>query len=377
VNCALADGGLFAPAYTIDAGVGPNYVLDSESGGHPFALGDVNGDGNLDILLTNALTGDMGLLLGNGDGTFQPVQRSSIDAGIGALVMVPPGSQSKALWALAAQSIDFGQLDFLRIGQSGVAEPYPSITRWASQLVSADLNGDGWPDLLAGGSSLALYLGGPSGFTALPVVSATFIWTPSPVSTPVFQNPLADFNEDGIPDLLAWITDGGLEFLPGNGDGTFAAGKPVGAALPASSWLMEVLIGDIDEDGHLDIVEVPDDPQVGLSVAVWFGTGQGSFLQGSTFSLSCFAPFSCNVPTNLLDLNGDGHLDLVQYYRTADGYRLAFAFGNGDGTFQTPLVDPTIPGGAFQFGDVNNDGRPDLIMSHVKEGSVDIRLNCR
>jgi hypothetical protein len=371
-SCDLGDGGLFAPAYTIDAGVGPDYVLQSESGTRPLALGDINADGNLDILLANGLTGDIGLLLGNGDGTFQSARRTNLNEQVTTVVIAPPGKQGQGVSVVAAQSLSSiaVELDFMQIGEFNVVNPYPSIDRYASQLVTADLNRDGWPDLLAAGSDIAVYLGGPGGFTPLPVVDAVS----------VAQAPLADFNEDGILDLVAW-TSNGLEVFLGNGDGTFAWGQPVGQF----AQLNQVFVGDLNEDGHVDLLVTQ---YFTNSFTEMLGTGTGSFTEGSTVSLSCDPVImaACDTPIDLLDLNGDGHLDLVEatFVHSADAWPLKIAFGNGDGTFEPGVVDPaglqaTVSGdGVASFGDVNNDGRPDLIMTHWKDGNVDILLNnCR
>jgi hypothetical protein len=361
--CDLGDGGLFAAAYTIDAGVGPVYRLPSESAGHLISLGDADGDGNLDILMADPLSGDIGLLLGKGDGSFQGVRRTAFDGGVNPLLLTPSGARGKALSIVGVETDLTPQLEFLQLLQTGVAKPYPSIIRAASQLVTADLNNDGWPDLLAAGSDIAIYLGGASGFTALPTVSA---WS-------VVQTPLVDFDEDGILDLLARTADNGLELFRGNGDGTFAPGEVVVAS--SAQWgNFEVLVGDVNEDGHQDLIVTMLENN---SFVEFLGVGDGSFVEGNTVALSCNPMFACDLPMYLLDLNGDGHLDLVEstFDWPNDTWNLKFAFGNGDGTFQPGVADPPIPVGPLQFGDLNNDGRPDLIITRWMDGNVDVRLN--
>ena len=94
-SCQLGDGGLFGPVTTLDAGVGPNYVLASESGGHPIGVGDANDDGFLDVLIADTLSGDVGLLLGNGDGTFQATRHTQLDdENVDALLIAGLGKPS-------------------------------------------------------------------------------------------------------------------------------------------------------------------------------------------------------------------------------------------------------------------------------------------
>ncbi len=352
---------MFGPVTTLDAGVGPNYVLASESGGHPIGVGDANDDGFLDVLIADTLSGDVGLLLGNGDGTFQATRHTQLDdENVDALLIAGLGKPSQGASLISAQGTFTVQLDFLQIGQLNVENLFPSLDRFASTMAVADLNGDGWPDLLAAGSDVAVYLGGPGGFTALPSVSAS-------ANLP---SALADFNGDGILDLVA-MSGNDLELFFGNGDGTFGPGQLItGGSAPC-------LVGDLNEDGHLDLVCAVAG-MVGYVELV--GSDTGAFTTGRMLSIDCVNQFICDMPVYLAELNGDGHLDLVEetFLWSDNTWVLKVAFGNGDGSFQAGTTYPSIAPVSFAFGDVNGDGRPDLIGTRVKDGNVDIWLNdCR
>ena len=110
------------------------------------------------------------------------------------------------------------------------------------------------------------------------------------------------------------------------------------------------------------------------------GTDTGAFMTGRMLSIDCVNQFICDMPVYLADLNGDGHLDLVEetFLWSDNTWVLKVAFGNGDGSFQAGTTYPSIAPVSFAFGDVNGDGRPDLIGTRVKDGNVDIWLNdCR
>src|SRR5713101_2296185 len=116
-----------------------------------------------------------------------------------------------------------------------------------------------------------------------------------------------------------------------------------------------VAIEDLNGDGQLDLVVVND------SVSVLLGNGNGTFEPAVSFAAGLY-PQSVAVG----DLNGDGKPDLVtpNFYDQS----ISVMFGNGDGTFQTAVTnDYGITGepGAIAFGDVNGDGKLDIVTSGI------------
>ena len=132
---------------------------------------------------------------------------------------------------------------------------------------------------------------------------------------------------------------------------------------------------DINRDSHLDLVAT-DEATGSLIVAL--GLGQGTFHPATTTSMSV----SLN-DYRLVDLDQDGKQDIVG--RSGDWSRFGWMKGNGDGTF-TSFVDITTGGGVsnqgselgirpYQFVDLNKDGHLDIVLSKYGEGSTVVLLN--
>jgi hypothetical protein len=117
----------------------------------------------------------------------------------------------------------------------------------------ADLNGDHKPDLVVAGAlngqGIAVLLGNGDGTFTAPVFYSTSALGAAPHATVV-----ADFNQDGIPDVATILYDGyhaAVVLLYGNGDGTFQS------AVPAVSDVLDggtsLIMGDFNHDGVPDI----------------------------------------------------------------------------------------------------------------------------
>ena len=288
----------------------------STGGAFPESIvaGDFNRDGKSDLAVANFLSKTVAILLGNGNGTFQ-----------------------------AARIVNVGG--------------YPTA------LSAADLNADGKVDLVATDGSSGSDLG-----QAVEVLIGNGDGTfQSGVRYSTGQSPngvaVADFNGDGKLDVA--VSNSGsntLSVFLGNGDGTF---QPA-ANYPAAYYPEEIAAADLNGDGKPDIVVLN---ALINSISLFLGKGDGTFASRTDLPVG-EAPQGLAVA----DFNGDGHLDLAIANSFDDD--IGVLLGVGDGTFHAPslLVTGTYPAGVSAV-DLNGDGKPDLVVANYESNTVSVLLN--
>ncbi|MCY0990696.1 VCBS repeat-containing protein [Nannocystis sp. ILAH1] len=187
-------------------------------------------------------------------------------------------------------------------------------------------------------------------------------FTPGPEWKPLgFPDEMsfADFTGDGVLDLLSWGSNSDPELFQGTGMGTF--GPPSAIPLPLKARGCDH--GDVDGDGDLDIVAVDHG---GLAVALGDGLGD--------FTTTLFAQDIVWADVVLFDLDDDGHLDLVINRWEPEEGAIETWFGVGDGTF-TPgesRLDIGQIGSMFVL-DAADDGRPALIVLSKRDADAVLR----
>jgi len=265
VTILLGDGsGGFNPASGSPAAVG--------LGPLSVALADVNGDGKLDLVTANFNANTVSIRLGNGDGTFAAPTSLSIGAGAGPADVAIGDVNGDGRLDLVVADYTIGKVSvFLGNGAGGFTAATGSpltVGTNPGSVVLADINGDGQLDIVtanAGSNNVTVLLGdGAGGFTA--ATGSPFSMGSAPYSVVA-----ADVNGDGLPDLITANNGGNnVSVRLANGSGGFNAATSV----PVGTGPYTVAVGDVDGDGKIDIVTAN---QSSDNVSVMLGNGSGGF----------------------------------------------------------------------------------------------------
>jgi hypothetical protein len=344
----------------------PAYSAGPGSGDQPggVAIADFNGDGKPDAIAGSlqpfSTLGAATVLLGNGDGTFNP-QVVTSQQGCGSVA--------------AADFDKDGKMDFVCTNPNGISvflgngngtfqspNSIPTASTGTTAAATGDFNGDGKPDFavvdsMGGTSSTAsIYLGNGNG---------TF---QTPKTTVVGSAPQAlqavDVNGDGKLDLV--VTNAGtfgtasdpgsMMVLLGNGDGTFQTPTTYASGSnPAFT-----LAADINGDGKPDLITSTElDPtKFAYGLSIRLNQGGGNFGPAQMVA-SEFGPTGIGAG----NFTGNGKVDLLVGHCCGDT-QMGYFLGNGDGTFQPEVLMPF--GGGQQnvaVADLNGDGKPDAMFS--------------
>lgn len=310
-----------------------------------FALGDLNGDGAVDLV--GADVAGLVVLLGSGSGVF------------GAATRYPVGLLTTSV-ALADVSGD-GKLDVLvgslsgvalMLGNGGGGLGVPGSLGGGAEVAVADLNGDARPDVLttSGGTFAWLQGNGTGGFGSVVQVSTT--------TGMVGKVAVGDLDGDGDADVVGRDLLGAhLVVLHNAGGGGFSASSLI-LPVPVAS----VCLGDINEDGALDLVA----PSLsGLTVELLLNDGKGSFLAQASL------PGSAANRAAVFDVDGDRHADVV----IGDAGSIVVFRGNGLGALSKSAVFAAGPLGAVVPGDLNADGFVDMVVGGALAWQVGVLMN--
>jgi hypothetical protein len=369
------DSGLH-PSRTIDWQVndggstafqGTSYAVGSTP--DSVAVADLNGDGKLDLIIANAGSNTVSVLLGNGAGGFGSATSFNVGTspasvtvgdlnGDGKLDLVVANTGSNTVSVLLGNSAgSFGTRSNFATG----AAP--------NSVAIGDLNGDGNPDLVVGtsepdaifGKDISVLLGTGNGSFGAP--TGKYAGSSPRAAT------IADVNGDGNLDVIvgSTLTDD-IVILSGNGAGGFSSTRSIGVG---SEKAVAFAVGDLNGDGNADIVVAGDPSGAGSGhVHILLGDGAGGFDLATFYSLSVANPNSVAIG----DLNGDGKVDLA----VGDaGGNIVLLNGNGDGTFQSATKFVTGSGtNSVVTGDFNGDGKLDLaVVAGTASGTAAVYLN--
>jgi hypothetical protein len=394
------------------------------SGNDPvaIAIGDVNSDGNLDVMVTNAAESDVSVFIGDGNGSLlaatpgfaiggSPTTRATLANfnGDGDLDFIISDNQSSIVLALGN-----GDGTFQAAPVTDIAVPAGSSNLGgAISIATADFDGNGHPDFVAGQSSATLGLGlvvfltqtdgtlskgvayaqpDPLSYVAvgkfitgghIDIVASNSVTAslevlrgngdgtfqpPISIALPTITNGLvvADFNGDGFPDVAA-AGQSAVYILLNDGTGTLTLAH----TYPISGIGTELVAADVNLDTKTDLCITMSATS---RVAVLLGSGTGTFTSLADFDTTMASTYGIAAG----DLNSDTFPDLVVTSPT-DGF-IAIALGNGDGSFNSPQVysatrvpSPLNPSPQeVALSDVNGDGKLDIVYANSGDSSIGV-----
>lgn len=326
---------------------------------------DVNGDELLDAVVATEGSDALFVHIGRGDGTFDPPRRVPLSS---ARSIVAADFDSDGLQDVAAAraggvvSIVFG------LGEGQFSAPINVATGIETSLIkTTDLDRDGNTDLvLLSPASENLYL--------LRGTETRSFLTPQSraISPDAVDFSIADLNSDGNVDVVVAnrTTSENISVLLATDHGSL--GTRTDSTLTASE-LLAVRLADFDHDGIIDLIASD-----GKS-AVWFAGGGGDGEFGSASEHRFIFPFAgtpTQTPTTILnqaDLNSDGNLDLVVGQPTSGAFNTLFGDGDGNfGTAEVIFVGEQLV--SLAIADLNNDDVVDVISTSHKGQFVAVHL---
>lgn len=342
------------------------------------AVADLNGDGNADIVTVNSgPTDDQGhstgnstltIYLGNGNGTFTAKSPVTLQ---GDLLQV---------WVLVSDVNRDGKPDIVTVSDDGYGDAFLQtfINAGGGNFTAgpiygggiidgdlfgaADFNGDGIPDLVINNNfEVQILIGkGDGSFTA----GAMYNMNPLVVG-------IGDFNKDGHQDLAVVTAESGTILL-GQGNGTFTPGATLNTAfhtnvsgsqtpVPQLPLPAGLYVGDLNKDGKLDIAVTSQSSTT--TVATYLGNGNGTFSSPKAFNIvDAYGNVQIGqaAPSVFADFNNDGKIDVI-----AEGSGTGvgtFASGDGSGGFKAPVISQTPNPGSIVTADFNHDGIEDIAV---------------
>jgi Flp pilus assembly secretin CpaC len=347
------------------------------------AIADFNGDGHPDLAVANQKDGTVSILLGNGDGTFAAQ----------TTVTLPAGTAAVSPSALATGDFDGdGNLDIAvtdsanndvvilfgdgkgNFAPSATAGSYPTGANPVALLVS-DFNGDSIPDLAVVDQGVAGSAGSVSILLGNTTRGKTNTFLPK-TDYPVGKTPTAiafgTFFTNGFTSLAVTNeADNTVSILLGQGTNGVANGKFVASSLsPFSTGTgpAGVAVADFNGDGKPDLAVTHTTDTAGNSVSILEGNGDGSFGTAKEFPAG-------SGPVGIVAANFTGtNTDLAVADKS--GNNVDILIGNGDGTFTTPISLATQNSPvALAVADLTGSGSEDLVAADNGTNQVTVYLN--
>jgi hypothetical protein len=346
-------------------------VYTIAGGTNEITSGDMDGDGDVDIVVAHEGLNVWSILRNNANGTF---------TFIGTFAGIQAGSIPEDPVATVADVDRDGDLDVLYsnqdsggVGQGAIGlwrnqgnltfsspqvlsllTPLDSDTSGGTAISVSDVTGDGWPDILVGNHDSSWFLlpgDGAGGFQAARLYRAGD-------ASPVIDPKVADLDGDGDLDIVV-LANGSLEACvylnPGNGGFIQPIPLPMANPAYAPAFPGKLRAGDLDRDGDLDLLTTfRSDFSGRFGLGLRRNNGDGTF--ANTVEI-----LEATYPIDLVlnDMDGDGDLDALYLLETG---QLILRRNDGNGNFSTRVAGPNFQTGFDynQLGAADIDGDRDL-----------------
>jgi hypothetical protein len=317
-----------------------NYPIPGSTEAWNAVVGDFNNDGTLDFSVSSFNTAAMSVFLSNPDGTVQPALQNSFGTYFYGAASGDFDSNGKLdivypdWWdSIPGVGLLLGNGDGTFFGPVSLLLPL-----YAYSVAVADFNRDGIPDIAA--STANAYGDNPQLSILMGNGNATFAQhVDYPMSTVGYFMQAADLNGDGYPDIVAVKIDPGTIYVfLNNGDGTFAPPVEYSGNSDIDQFTSEV-VGDFNGDGKLDVAAYNTYYCGNNCVEIFAGNGDGTFQPPTLVGIR--QDHAGDYPGDMAigDFNLDGKLDIAT--PTSDGPYVLI---------QTPAPSPTVVPGTVSFG---------------------------
>lgn len=334
------------------------------------AIGDVNGDGQADIITTNYSSNNISILPGNGDGTFGVKTDVAVGSYPDSVALGDLDSDGDLDIVTGNENFSYGSSRLSILANNGdgsftrndITLPYYT---GAQALELKDLNADGDLDIVisgygyAGSGHMSVLLGSNgSSFGTITGYNTGY----GPYSIAVGR-----LNQDLSFDVVtANRFSNNVSVFPGNGNGSFGTRRD----FPVGSSPESVAVGDLNGDGNSDIITANLGSQ---NVSVLFGDSNGNFGVPTNYSVGNFYPLS----VALGDVDNDSNLDVVvSVNRSPSANQVSVLFNDGTGSLilKENVAVSSLPIAAA-LRDLDLDGDLDLVTVNNLSNDVSIRLN--
>ena len=337
----------------------PQYIIN----------GDINKDNYLDIVTVNSKNDSISVFMGYGNGSFAPqmMYSTGIDSYPYAMAIGDLNNDNRLDLVIANSGTDnigiLFRFDYTTFQSGKTYSSEDSLGPWG--IVAGDFNNDNYQDLAVAfykSDNIGVLLGYGNGSFGVIITH--------PTGNGSEPNSLAthDFNDDGRLDIVvANSGTGNIVILLGYGNGSFATIETYSTGKYSDP--SAVVIIDINNDDRMDIIVANWGTN---NIGILFGCGNFTFTAIVTYSTGDYSgPDSIAVS----DFNNDGQLDIAvaNYYTNNIGIFIGF----GNGSFESQVTyssgDQSYPFWVT-VGDFNNDNRVDIATANFNANNVGIFL---